>query len=140
MWLGGWNLLTDNPQLRSTKIEHGPTTPRGRRIQGGAGRATQRWRSRICRLTYISISLVLRYREMKGCRMAAWFVLCRTRTRGCGDFHRFQKPLFGLGCAPLTLAAISLRRRRNSSRLSVSVDCRILVARFRVSLNYPYRA
>jgi hypothetical protein len=50
---------TANPQLRSTQIEHGPTTPRGRRIQGGAGRASQYWRSRTCKLAYISIYLVL---------------------------------------------------------------------------------
>jgi hypothetical protein len=79
-WLESAN--TCNPQLRSTQIEHGPTTPGGRRIQGGAGRATQCWRSRICKLAYIScapLSFPSGHCEMKGCRMAAWSVLSRTR-------------------------------------------------------------
>jgi hypothetical protein len=130
---------TANPQSRSVQIEHGPTTSWGRRIQGGARRATECWRSRICKfahrfhLSCAPPSFPSGRNYIRACRMAAWSVL--SRTRGCGDFHRFQNSQCSFDprvCRVMFLAA-TIGRPRCCYRLSV--DYRILVARFTVSLN-----
>jgi hypothetical protein len=100
---------TVNPQLRSIQIEHGPTTPWSRRIQGGARRATECWRSRICKLAYILISLMpghyflLIATKLKACRVAAWR---RLGAAGTSIASRTAAPLLTPGCVALFLSAI----------------------------------
>ena len=117
MWLGGWNLLThvthsyDLP--RSNMAQQHPGAG-GYKVEPGvppnAGdHESVSWHTFLSLLCSVIISIGSQRNEWlsHGCMVSL------SRTRGCGDFHRFQNRQCHLGCVALPSGCNYCLGRRN---------------------------